>query len=582
MKKIFSRPGWMALGLSFGLNAQADYPSPQGILQSVYQNTLELLIPSCLESTECDLKPDEREVLEQELRDLKQNLALSKIQFVHGSERPDLFRSPETPAHRLSVTGDHIGTPIYFDIDALAHLAGSAAGFDVSQAVGILVHELGHHLGLHDTETRLLDRVGSRLRLFTASNQAHLESEELSGTPAGFALEIVQPGKLGPSISDSTPSRLPVFLMSTPTDAFLFGDAETQQLFGCSSIYIRGRPLRTSLSNLRWVAVIPLDSKTVEWHAEADEQVTCYTADHKWVVGLGDFHARIRLSLKADGSIDGAVKPWIIHWVVPLPDPTLSSGFEISQAQAKLIQRTSPDSQDWTLSGKISFPSADIAAGSCQVFYTLDPMEFPRYATFANEWDLQSCTLTRAPNSTSAEFEAFVRLAPERLAKRMQITRLRLKWAPDRTVDLAFPRRIEISAPRTPEDAPTATSELSTRHCQSTETDCYAVMGLAIPSGKNLLHVQIDTSFFTSNPDDAYLTRFPALNATVDIEGRMTDAAAWIETASNGTRRIFWRIPKSQLAQIPDFLVLGAYRLIFSDFSTLTSGQGTRMEVIRP
>lgn len=84
------------------------------------------------------------------------------LRFVSEVDRPDLFTSESGETHRVAVTGNIPWREVYINRDRI--------DLPNSRWVGILTHELVHHLGIEDGVSRLPDRVGAAVAAFTERN----------------------------------------------------------------------------------------------------------------------------------------------------------------------------------------------------------------------------------------------------------------------------------------------------------------------------------------------------------------------------------------------------------------------------
>jgi hypothetical protein len=117
---------------------------------------------SCLESkTEC-LQPDVREMVTKlstyapEYNSSSEISWANLLQFVSETVRPDLFKSTEGEVHRVAATELKMNSVVYINTDRMK-------GLELRDWIGILAHEMLHHLGYKDDQLRTLDKVGAEL-----------------------------------------------------------------------------------------------------------------------------------------------------------------------------------------------------------------------------------------------------------------------------------------------------------------------------------------------------------------------------------------------------------------------------------
>jgi hypothetical protein len=115
----------------------------------------EMILRSCLTDTKICGQNDG---LMPQLNQLQTRvLPLAPVpQFVHESDRPDLFRTSSQELHRVAVTGSAPGATIIFNRDRIE-------GLGLRELSSILFHEFTHQLGVKDESDRLPDQIGSRL-----------------------------------------------------------------------------------------------------------------------------------------------------------------------------------------------------------------------------------------------------------------------------------------------------------------------------------------------------------------------------------------------------------------------------------
>jgi hypothetical protein len=119
----------------------------KNILFSYYN--LKAYIEICLSSPTCKIGTWEKDLLTKILKSLPQEQnKKEQIKFVSEKERPGFFRLDGEL--KLAKTGDNVGSPIYINSDLLytKNSHGDFKAFSISDAVALLVHELGHHHGV--------------------------------------------------------------------------------------------------------------------------------------------------------------------------------------------------------------------------------------------------------------------------------------------------------------------------------------------------------------------------------------------------------------------------------------------------
>jgi hypothetical protein len=86
-----------------------------------------------------------------------------KLIFVSASKHPEIFETPYESEVRLAVTGLSAAAPIFVNLDLIYKKNfGMVEIMGLPEMVSILVHELGHQIGIEDHQ--YLDFLGARVR----------------------------------------------------------------------------------------------------------------------------------------------------------------------------------------------------------------------------------------------------------------------------------------------------------------------------------------------------------------------------------------------------------------------------------
>lgn len=122
----------------------------------------------------------------QELRWLKKIYAnghdISPIEMIQDQSQFNL--SADSP-HRFAITGNNPGSPIQFN-QPLLKKALEDGQLSFPDLMGLMVHELGHHLGIKDTADRPLDKLAAKV-----SNAIKKQYEEkIISLPDGLKLRL--------------------------------------------------------------------------------------------------------------------------------------------------------------------------------------------------------------------------------------------------------------------------------------------------------------------------------------------------------------------------------------------------------
>lgn len=79
---------------------------------------------------------------------------LENVGAISKTQHPEIFAA--AGEHRIAVTGDHVGDPIFFDLDRVGDL-------NHAELVSQLFHEFAHHHGVKDDASRFLDQLGDKV-----------------------------------------------------------------------------------------------------------------------------------------------------------------------------------------------------------------------------------------------------------------------------------------------------------------------------------------------------------------------------------------------------------------------------------
>lgn len=120
--------------------------------------TMPKTIERCLESIFCVTNPKSRELLKKIKASIPMEIDSEVLKFVSNQQRPGFFTIDGV--ERLSVTGNYVGSPIYYNLNLLYQYGD--VRIKLGQAVQSLVHELGHHHGVTDHNS--LEMLGSEVR----------------------------------------------------------------------------------------------------------------------------------------------------------------------------------------------------------------------------------------------------------------------------------------------------------------------------------------------------------------------------------------------------------------------------------
>jgi hypothetical protein len=156
---IFSaqaRPGGDDIGNGGGI-AEKNFLIALSSLES-YSNI-------CLELDACRLDLSEKKVLSDIIKAMPEERKVAELlQFVSGKAQPGFFVI--NGEMKVAKTGSVIGTPIYLNTDLIyfQNSFGTTEAVSIPMALGILLHELGHHVSVQ-THAQL-DSMGVKVAQF--------------------------------------------------------------------------------------------------------------------------------------------------------------------------------------------------------------------------------------------------------------------------------------------------------------------------------------------------------------------------------------------------------------------------------
>lgn len=127
--------------------------------------SLEKYIDLCLKAPSCKLNEVEINILSAiDISLAEERKAQRQIRF--GSERAQPGSFILDGQLKVAKTGSQVGSPIYFNLDLLysKNRLGQYEAISITDAVAILIHELGHHQNVPEHD--VLDLLGAKVALF--------------------------------------------------------------------------------------------------------------------------------------------------------------------------------------------------------------------------------------------------------------------------------------------------------------------------------------------------------------------------------------------------------------------------------
>ena len=129
---------------------------------------LKTILPLCLASEFCLTRSDHKDLVQKIRGQLDKQLTATKpLEFLSGRVHPEIFLI--NGEYKTAVTGNRVGDTIYINIDFLYRdaVGGGRIPMSIASAMGLIVHELGHHQGITDHD--YLDLVGAHVKAFALS-----------------------------------------------------------------------------------------------------------------------------------------------------------------------------------------------------------------------------------------------------------------------------------------------------------------------------------------------------------------------------------------------------------------------------
>ena len=120
--------------------------------------SLPKMIERCLNSLACARDGRQQMILKKIKASLPFEIETEVVKFSSNRYRPGYFNIDGV--ERLAVTGDYVGSPIYYNLDIL--YKNGQVNMSLGQAIQSLIHELGHHHGATDHDA--LDLLGGEVR----------------------------------------------------------------------------------------------------------------------------------------------------------------------------------------------------------------------------------------------------------------------------------------------------------------------------------------------------------------------------------------------------------------------------------
>ena len=168
-------------------------------------------LKSCLVDKECSAQGPTKDLLTRIYRQMS-STSDQQIQFKSEKSNPGLFVSNQGDIHRIAMTSNRPGSPIYFNTDLIY-------GLNLENMVGVVFHELTHHLGIADDAQRLPDQVG-------AAMAKHFRKNTLRSPYTGIENSKVESAVFQSSFGDEVKEEFFFTNFGFITDGHFFADSD--------------------------------------------------------------------------------------------------------------------------------------------------------------------------------------------------------------------------------------------------------------------------------------------------------------------------------------------------------------------
>lgn len=254
----------------------------------------------CLGSAFCKIDTEQKVILEQILAGLPQEKEnANQIKFASEKNQPGFFIIDGEV--KVAKTGSKVGSPIYINTDLI--YTKNEMGFyipaSISEAVAILVHELGHHYGSYDHGD--LDLLGIRV--------AMMLQHKTYNTPLLPWSQQVSATVINPDVNESFPD-----ILLNVEDQVLDLSQKFKDAVICPKFVIpipilpipdipvyTKKPLGTLVHNVHWDKMSVSGNKA-NLRVSADLSHKCKSVTEEGVIRSQDYQLEINFSLSADES----------------------------------------------------------------------------------------------------------------------------------------------------------------------------------------------------------------------------------------------------------------------------------------
>jgi len=195
-------------------------------------------IEICLNSPTCKLNTWEKNLLNKILNGLPDEV--DQVKFVSEKNNPGFFRIDGEL--KLAKTGDEVGSPIFINSDLLytKNSQGLYKAFGISEAVALLIHEMGHHHGAKNHNK--LDLLGIKVSM---SLENHSDKASLFPHNQNF---------MAISVNKQNAQEFPQLLVYFDS-TFMDISKEFRKALKCRGLYFflgQSKPHGASFHNMFW------------------------------------------------------------------------------------------------------------------------------------------------------------------------------------------------------------------------------------------------------------------------------------------------------------------------------------------
>lgn len=190
----------MVLSLTFSFNTFArggdEVRNGGGLIEQYFTYALKILpnaIDRCLASHACSKNLSQKELLIKIKNSHQEEINAGILKFYSAHPTPDFFMIDGV--ERLAITGNYVGSPIYYNVKMLYD---EDVRIELGHAIQSLIHELGHHHGVVDHNSlellgsevrRVVETISMEIPYFVQSKITHFKVKAITVMALGRGLD---------------------------------------------------------------------------------------------------------------------------------------------------------------------------------------------------------------------------------------------------------------------------------------------------------------------------------------------------------------------------------------------------------